>query len=148
MSDSQDNRGIEILMVEDDPDDRALTERGLARARLANRVTWKQTGEEALAYLRTAAAAGELPGLVLLDLNLPGMHGREVLAEMRRDPALTQMPVVVLTSSDSEADIDAAYSLHANCYVTKPVNLQQFLRVVEAIDEFWVQVVRLPGQRS
>jgi len=147
MREAEEHVEVEILMVEDDPDDRALTERGLSRARLANRLVWKNSGEDALEYLRAAAREARLPGLMLLDLNLPGMHGREVLAEVRRDPALAHLPVVVLTSSDAAADIAAAYSLHANCYVTKPVDLKQFLRVIEAIDEFWLQVVQLPCRR-
>jgi len=138
---------IEILLVEDNPDDADLTVDALREGRLRNRVTVVDDGVKAMAYLRHEGKYGSAPrpDLILLDLNLPRKNGREVLAEIKQDPDLRRIPVVVMTSSDDEKDILAAYNLHVNCYVTKPVDLDQFLGVVKSIQHFWLCVVKLPA---
>ena len=137
---------IEILLVEDNPADVRLTVEVLKDGRIANNLEVANDGVEALERLRcTGEHAGRpCPDLVLLDLNLPRMDGREVLAAMRADPALTRVPVIVLTTSSSEADVLKMYDLHANCYITKPVKLEDFVEVVRSIEDFWLTVVRLP----
>src|SRR5205823_853179 len=129
---------IEILLVEDSPDDAALTVDALREGRVRNRVTVIEDGEEAMAYLhrRGPHARAPRPDLVLLDLNLPRKSGREVLAEIKQDPGLRRIPVVIMTSSDDEKDILAASNLSVNCYVTKPVDLDQFIGVVKSISHF------------
>ncbi len=136
---------IEILLVEDNPADVRLTIEALKDAKVANHMTTVPDGVEALACLRQEAAyAGcPRPDLILLDLNLPRMSGLEVLREVKADPALRRIPVVVLTTSQAERDIVESYNLHANCYICKPVDLDQFLRVVQTIEDFWLTVVRL-----
>ena len=136
---------IEILLVEDNPDDADLTVDALRDGRVRNRVTVVDDGLKAMAYLRREGkyAGVPRPDLILLDLNLPRKNGREVLAEVKEDPDLRRIPVVIMTSSDDEKDILAAYNLHVNCYVTKPVDLDQFLGVVRSIEHFWLCVVRL-----
>ncbi|HET6251507.1 MAG TPA: response regulator [Tepidisphaeraceae bacterium] len=143
------NRGepIEILLVEDSPDDAALTVDALRSGRVHNRISVVDDGVEAMAFLRrqgihTQAAR---PDLILLDLNLPRKSGREVLAEIKQDPDLRRIPVVIMTSSDDEKDILAAYNLYVNCYITKPVDLDQFISVVKTIEHFWFSVVKLPA---
>jgi len=138
---------IEILLVEDSPDDAALTIDALRDGRVQNRITVVEDGVEAMAYLRRQGpyAAAVLPDLILLDLNLPRKNGREVLAEVKQDPELRRIPVVVMTSSDDEKDILAAYNLCVNCYVTKPVDLDQFIGVVKSIEHFWFNIVKLPA---
>jgi CheY-like chemotaxis protein len=138
---------IEILLVEDSPDDADLTTDALRDARVRNRVTLVEDGVEAMAYLRRQGGYAEAPrpDLILLDLNLPRKNGREVLAEIKQDPQLRRIPVVVMTSSDDEKDILAAYDLHVNCYITKPVDLDQFIKVVKSIEHFWLCVVKLPA---
>jgi two-component system, chemotaxis family, response regulator Rcp1 len=138
---------IEILLVEDNPDDANLTVDALREGRLHNRITVIEDGVEALAYLRRQGpyAAAIRPDLILLDLNLPRMNGKEVLAEIKQDTELRRIPVVIMTSSDDEKDILAAYNLYVNCYVTKPVDLDQFIAVVRSIEHFWVSIVRLPA---
>jgi CheY-like chemotaxis protein len=137
---------IEILLVEDNPGDVDLTKEGLARAKVRNRLHVVDDGALALDFLyrRGVYAAAPRPDLILLDLNLPKKDGRQVLAEIKGDPAIADIPVVVLTTSEAEEDILRAYQLHANCYVTKPVHFKQFLKVVETIEEFWLTVVKLP----
>src|SRR3984893_1304034 len=137
---------IEILLVEDSPDDANLTVDALREGRVRNRVTVVEDGVEAMAYLRGGGADGAAPrpGLILLDLTLPRKNGREVLAEIKQDPQLRRIPVVIMTSSDDEKDILASYNLYVTCYVTKPVDLDQFIRVVKSIEHFWFSVVRLP----
>jgi two-component system, chemotaxis family, response regulator Rcp1 len=137
---------IEVLLVEDSPGDVELTVEALKEAKVRNHLNVVTNGEAALAFLRRAGEYRDQPrpDLVLLDLNLPRKDGREVLAEMKADPALAPIPVVVLTTSADEADILRAYQLHANCYITKPVRLQEFLDVVKAIDAFWLEIVKLP----
>ena len=137
---------IEILLVEDDPGDVLMTREAFAENRVQNRLNVVSDGVEALAYVRREGdyAGAIRPDLVLLDLNLPRRDGREVLAEMKADPDLRDIPIVVLTTSAAEADILASYSLHANAYVTKPVDFERFIDVVRQIDDFFVSVVRLP----
>ena len=138
---------IEILLVEDNPGDVRLTQEAFREGKLHTRLHVVSDGEAALELLRQrgAYAAAARPDLILLDLNLPKKDGREVLAEIKRDDELKSIPVVILTTSKAEQDILKVYHLHANCYVTKPVNLEQFLGVVKAIENFWLQIVKLPG---
>jgi len=137
---------VDILLVEDNPADVALTEEALAESKLANRLMVAEDGEQALAMLRRqgAHANAPKPDLILLDLNLPRMDGREVLAEIKSDETLRRIPVVILTTSKAEEDVFRSYDLHANCYITKPIDLQQFVKVVKVVDEFWLTIVRLP----
>jgi chemotaxis family two-component system response regulator Rcp1 len=137
---------IDILLVEDNPADIRLTIEGMRDAKIHNRLSVVEDGEQALAYLRRQGryANAPRPSLILLDLNLPRKDGREVLAEIKRDPDLGTIPVVVLTSSEAEQDIIRAYKLNCNCYVTKPVDLDQFLKMIRAIECFWLEFVRLP----
>ena len=141
-------RPIEILLVEDNPGDARLTIEAMREAKMRNRMHVVEDGVEAMAFLRRQGRYGEAPrpDLILLDLNLPRKDGREVLAEVKADPALKRIPVVILTTSRAEEDVLRAYDLHANCYVTKPVDLAQFMKIVSQIDEFWVKVVTLPGK--
>jgi CheY-like chemotaxis protein len=140
------NTPIQILLVEDNPGDVRLTREVLKDGRINNTLNVVEDGVEALAYLRREGAYADAmqQDLVLLDLNLPKKDGREVLAEMKADPALRRIPVIVLTSSSAELDIVAAYNLHANCYITKPVDLDQFTKVVRSIEDFWLSIVKLP----
>ncbi len=144
---TQRSRPIEILLVEDNPADVRLTEEALGEGKVANVLRVAEDGVVALQMLRREGPYSELPApdLMLLDLNLPRMSGQELLVEIKKDPALRRIPVVVLTTSSSERDILESYELHANCYITKPVDLAQFLTVVKQIDDFWLTVVRLPG---
>jgi len=139
-------RPIEILMVEDNPGDVRLTVEALKEAKVRNNLHTVEDGVEALAFLRREGRYAEAPrpDLVLLDLNLPKMNGREVLAVIKEDPDLRRIPVVILTVSQAEQDIVRSYNLHANCYITKPVDLDQFLEVVKSIENFWLTVVMLP----
>ncbi|MCM3661822.1 response regulator [Georgenia satyanarayanai] len=139
---------IDVLLVEDDPGDVLMTEEAFADYKVANQLTVVADGESAMAYLRKEGeyADAPTPDLVLLDLNLPRMDGREVLGELKADPELRRIPVVVLTTSDAEEDILRSYNLHANAYVTKPVDFERFIEVVRKIDDFFVSVVRLPGR--
>jgi chemotaxis family two-component system response regulator Rcp1 len=137
---------IEILLVEDNPGDVRLILEAMKDAKVRNIVHSVDDGEKAMTYLRKEGdfAGRSRPDLVLLDLNLPRKDGREVLAEIKSDPNLKAIPVVILTSSKAEADIVKTYNLHANCYITKPVDLDQFINVVRSIEDFWLTVVRLP----
>lgn len=143
---SSSARPIEILLVEDNPGDVDLTKEALGEGKVVNNLHVVEDGIEALAFLRRQGtyAGSALPDLILLDLNLPRKDGREVLAEIKEDPELKLIPVVVLTTSEAERDVLKAYSLHANCYITKPVDLNQFIDVVKAIEDFWFAVVKLP----
>jgi two-component system, chemotaxis family, response regulator Rcp1 len=132
---------IEILLVEDSEADVRLTIEALKEGKIRNTVHVAHDGESAMAFLRDPMR--RRPDLILLDLNLPGMDGREVLAEVKADPELAVIPVVVLTTSRAQEDILRTYQLHANCFITKPVDLDQFMRVVQSIEEFWFTVVRL-----
>lgn len=137
---------MEILHVEDSPGDRLLTEEALKEATVPNRLWIAKDGEEAMAILRQEGPYVDVPrpDLILLDLNLPRKDGREVLAEVKADPSLRRIPVIILTTSSAEADIRRTYDLHANCYITKPVGLDQFLSVMKALEEFWLRNVTLP----
>lgn len=148
MSAAIKGRAIDILLVEDSPGDIRLTVEALAEAKVSNRLYIARDGEEAMDFLHHRNGQGEapVPDLVLLDLNLPRKDGREVLTEMKGDPNLRRIPVVVLTTSQADEDILKAYDLHANCYVTKPVSFDQFMRVVQSIENFWLTVVRLPSE--
>lgn len=139
-------RPVDILLVEDNPGDARLTREALANSAMPNTLYDVRDGEQALAFLRHQApyASMPTPQLVLLDLNLPRRDGREVLEDMKRDPALQHIPVVVLTSSEAEEDILRSYRLHANCFVTKPVDLDDLSRVIEGIGQFWFNLVKLP----
>ncbi|MBP1624693.1 MAG: two-component response regulator [Acidobacteria bacterium] len=137
---------IEILLVEDNPGDVELTREALDMAKVANRLHVVDDGADAVDFLfRRGRYANALrPDIIFLDLNLPKKDGRQVLSEIKADPSLAQIPVVVLTTSQAEEDILRAYQLHANCYVTKPVDFNQFLHIVSTIEEFWLSVVKLP----
>jgi chemotaxis family two-component system response regulator Rcp1 len=137
----------EILLVEDNPGDVRLTREALRDAEVTNTLRVVTDGEQAMSYLRRQGDHQDAvrPDLVLLDLNLPRKDGREVLAEMKQDPDLRRIPVVVLTTSQDDEDVSRTYDLHANCFVTKPVNLTDYMRVVHSIERFWFTVVRLPG---
>ena len=137
---------IEILLVEDNPDDSDLTLEALKEGKVRNHLSVVEDGVDALSFLRRQGAYANAPhpALVLLDLNLPKKSGLEVLAEMKADPALRRIPVVVLTTSDAERDIVASYDLNASCYITKPVDLGRFLAVIRLIDDFWLDMVQLP----
>jgi len=141
-------RPIEILLVEDSPSDTDLTVAALAAAKVANRLTTVEDGVQAMKLLRRQGeyAQAPRPDLILLDLNLPRKDGREVLAEIKADEKLKVIPVVVLTTSQAEKDVLQAYALQASCYVTKPVDFQRFLEVVEALEGFWLTVVKLPPE--
>jgi two-component system, chemotaxis family, response regulator Rcp1 len=149
MSDKADHGpAIEILLVEDNPGDVRLTREVLKEGRIHNTLNVVGDGAEALDFLRRRGAHADAKpqDLILLDLNLPKMNGREVLAAIKEDPDLKHVPVVVLTTSSAEADVLSAYELHANCYITKPVDLNQFVKVVQSIEDFWLSIVRLPGE--
>jgi two-component system, chemotaxis family, response regulator Rcp1 len=139
---------IEILLVEDNPADVRLTQEALKEGKVRNNLHVARDGVEAIEFLRRSGkfADATRPDLILLDLNLPRKDGREVLADIKADPELQAIPVVVLTTSAAEADIFKSYKLHANCYITKPVDLEQFVQVVKSIDDFWLTVVRLPSE--
>jgi two-component system, chemotaxis family, response regulator Rcp1 len=141
---------VKILLVEDNPADVGLVEEAFQDGRLQCCLDVAQDGVAALEYLRRVQAQGKahLPDLILLDLNLPKKDGREVLGEVKADPALREIPVIVLTTSDDEADVHRAYGLHANCYLTKPVEFDDFIRKVRSIEDFWLTFVRLPSQRG
>jgi chemotaxis family two-component system response regulator Rcp1 len=141
---------IEVLLVEDSPGDVRLTREAFKDAKVHINLHVASDGARAMAFLKREGeyASAPRPDLILLDLNLPKKDGREVLAEIKEDPTLKTIPVVVLTTSSSEADVLRSYQLHANCYITKPVGLEGFLTVVKSIDSFWLSVVRLPREVS
>jgi two-component system, chemotaxis family, response regulator Rcp1 len=141
---------IEILLVEDNPADARLTHEALREGCVANNLHHVVDGVEALAFLRRQGdhADAPLPDIILLDLNLPRMDGREVLAELKRDPRLHLIPVVVLTTSHAEQDILQSYDLHANCYITKPVDLDKFVTIVRTIEQFWLAIIKLPSRQA
>ena len=143
---SQKRKLVEILLVEDNPGDVRLTQEALKETKVLNRLNVVKDGVEAINYLRHAKGYEEAvtPDLILLDLNLPRKDGREVLQDIKADPQLRHIPVVILTVSQAEQDIMKTYDLHANCYITKPINLDQFVEVVKAIEDFWLTIVKLP----
>jgi chemotaxis family two-component system response regulator Rcp1 len=140
------SKPIEILLVEDSPSDAALTIEALKAGKIANRLTHVEDGVEAMDFLRRRGkyADAAIPYLIMLDLNLPRMDGRDVLAEIKTDPALKIIPIIVLTTSHADEDILRSYELNANCYITKPVDFDHFIGVVKSIENFWLTVVTLP----
>jgi chemotaxis family two-component system response regulator Rcp1 len=151
MSSHTSSKPIEILLVEDNPGDVRRAVEALKEAKVLNHLSVAMDGVEAMAFLRHEGqyANAPRPDLILLDLNLPKKDGREVLEEIKQDPDLKRIPVVILTTSQAEQDIVKSYDLHANCYVTKPVGLDQFMSVVKSVEEFWLTIVKLPpdGER-
>ena len=147
---NQNSRKIEILLVDDDPGDVRLTVEALKQTKMHTNLSFARDGIEALAFLRRQGsfAAAPRPDMIFLDLNMPRMDGREVLGQIKKDDCLKLIPVVVLTTSADEEDVLRSYDLHANCYVTKPVDLQQFMKVVSSIEDFWFTVVKLPIRRD
>lgn len=150
MSDGPKCGPIEILLVEDNPGDVRLTIEALKEGKVSNKINVAADGIEALAFLRREGKYENAPkpDLILLDLNLPKKNGREVLAEIKTDSRLKCIPVVILTSSQAEKDIVTTYNLHANCYITKPVDFGQFIDVVKSIENFWFTVVKLPPKEE
>ncbi|HKY65742.1 MAG TPA: response regulator [Acidimicrobiales bacterium] len=144
---AEEVRPIEVLLVEDDDGDVLMTREALDEGKVLNRLSVVGDGVEAVNYLRKSGryADAARPDLVLLDLNLPRRDGRQVLEEVKNDPDLRRIPIVVLTTSEAEEDILRSYDLHANAYVTKPVDFERFVEVIRQIDEFFISVVRLPG---
>lgn len=147
MNNYQNIRPIEILLVEDSPSDANLTIREFSKAKIANNLHWVEDGETAMEYLRHQGEFTDAPrpDLILLDLNLPGMDGREVLEEVKSDSHLKRIPIVILTTSNDEHDVLRSYNLNANCYVTKPIDIEQFINVVQLIKDFWLAAVLLPS---
>lgn len=141
---------IRILLVEDDPGDVLITREALEQSKLLHHLDVVTNGEEAVAFLRHEGEYTDVdePHLVLLDLNLPRMNGREVLAAVKSDPSLSHIPVIVLTTSEAESDVVATYQLHANAFITKPVDFERFHDVVRRIDDFFLTVVRLPNRAT
>lgn len=138
---------VEILLVEDSPSDVSLTQEGLKGSRVRNRLSVVSDGEQAICFLERKQPFEQAPRphLILLDLNLPKLNGREVLARIRKDPSLKYIPVVILTTSDAESDIRASYELQANSYVSKPVGFQQFMHAIKTIESYWLELAKLPG---
>jgi CheY-like chemotaxis protein len=137
---------IEILMVEDNPGDVRLAQEALKESKVRNNMSVVWDGEEAISFLRREGKYSDSPrpDLILLDLNLPKKDGTQVLADIKEDPHLRRIPVVILTTSEADRDILKTYDLHANCYITKPVDFDKFVEVVKAVDNFWLTIVRLP----
>jgi len=137
---------VEILLIEDNPADVRLTREVLSEGRIVNRLHVVTDGEQAVEYVRGLGVFADrtTPDLILLDLNLPRRDGLEVLADLKGDPLYRQIPIVVLTSSKAESDMFQSYALHANCYISKPVDLSQFIDVVRSIEDFWFSIVHLP----
>ena len=141
-----EGKPIEILLVEDSPSDAALTVEALKAGKVVNKLNLVEDGVEAMAYLKCEGkyAKATRPDLIMLDLNLPRKDGREVLAELKNDPVLKTIPIIVLTTSRSDKDILQSYQLNANCFITKPVDFAHFIDVVKSIEQFWLTVVTLP----
>ncbi len=141
---------IEILLVEDNPGDARLAKEALKDSKLLNNIHHVVDGEQAIQFLRQEGDYQDAvrPDIVLLDLNLPRKDGREVLADIKNDPDLQTIPVVVLTTSEAEQDIVQSYKLHANCYITKPVDLDKFLQIIDSLQDFWLSIVRLPSHAA
>ena len=146
MTDIETGKLIEILLVEDSPGDARLTKEALKESKLYNKLVIVGDGEEAMQFLRKKGKYSEAtkPDMILLDLNLPKKSGRDVLAEVKNDPELRRIPIVILTTSKAEEDILRSYDLHANCYITKPVGLKQLVEVVNTLENFWFSIVKLP----
>jgi chemotaxis family two-component system response regulator Rcp1 len=143
-----ESKPVTILLVEDSPSDAALTIEALEAGKVANKLTLVEDGVEAMDFLKQRGkyAKASRPDLIMLDLNLPRKDGREVLAEIKNDPELKVIPIIVLTTSHSDKDILQSYQLNANCYITKPVDFAQFIDVVKSIEKFWLTVVTLPAK--
>ena len=143
-------RAIDILLVEDNPGDVRLTQEAFREGKLLNNLWVVNDGEEAMSYLHHEGVFADAvrPDIILLDLNMPKKDGREVLAEIKNDPSLKRIPVVVLTTSKAEQDIFRTYNFHVNCYIIKPVDLDQFVNVVQTIEDFWFTVVKLPSKNG
>ena len=150
MLDANTAKPVEVLLVEDNPGDVRLTEEALKEGKVLNNLNVVRDGVEALAFLNRVDkfASAPRPDIILLDLNLPRKDGREVLREIKQHESFRRIPVVILTTSRAEEDIVRTYNLHANCYIAKPVDLDQFIRVVQSIEEFWFSVVKLPSNES
>jgi CheY-like chemotaxis protein len=150
MTQNQLAKPIEVLLVEDNAGDIRLTKEAFEEGKVRLNLSVVRNGVEAMAFLRKEGdfAGTARPDLVLLDLNLPKKDGREVLKDMKNDPQLLRIPVVVLTTSESDEDVLGTYGLHANCYITKPVDMDQFIKVVKLIEEFWFVVAKIPDGRS
>jgi CheY-like chemotaxis protein len=148
MTDHERTRPINILLVEDNPGDVRLTREALNEGKVLNTLYVAKDGVYALEFLRNEGRYADMPrpDIIFLDLNLPRKDGREVLRDIKTDPALRSIPVVILTTSKAEEDIVQTYDLHANCYITKPVDLEKFLTVVQSVEDFWFNIVRLPPQ--
>jgi chemotaxis family two-component system response regulator Rcp1 len=148
MCDAPIGKPIEILLVEDNPGDIRLTREGLKEGRIFNNLSVVEDGVAAMAFLRREGEYADAPhpDLILLDLNLPKKDGREVLKEIKSDPKLRRIPVVILTTSRAEEDIKGTYNQHANCYIIKPVDFDQFVNVVKTVEDFWFTIVRLPPE--
>lgn len=146
MSDRKNDGTVEILLVEDNPGDVRLTREAWKEARIPNRLHVAADGLDALAFLRREGrhAGAVRPHLILLDLNLPRKDGREVLADIKKDPDLKHIPVVILSTSKADQDVLQSYDLHANCYISKPLDMDRFIRVVRSIEDFWLSTVTLP----
>ena len=150
MTEKMTLKPIDILIVEDNGGDLRLIREVLDESKISNQIFAVRDGEEALDFLyrRGKFSNASSPDLIILDLNLPKIDGREVLAEIKVDPELKKIPVVVMTMSQSDEDILKVYSLHANCFVTKPIDLDQFIKVVKSIEDFWLTIVKLPPKNS
>ncbi|CCE22206.1 response regulator [Methylotuvimicrobium alcaliphilum] len=148
MSLEEIGRAAEFLLVEDNPGDVRLTKEALTESKVKNNLNVVGDGEEAMAFLKRQGKYAEAPrpDVILLDLNLPKKNGREVLEEIKADPSLKRIPVVIITSSEAEQDVLKTYDLHVNCYVNKPVDLEQFIKVVQSIETFWLTIVKLPSE--
>lgn len=146
MVDKTKGKPIEILLVEDNPGDVRLTREALKEGKMRNVMSVARDGAEAMEFLRRQGEFQDAPqpDLILLDLNLPGKDGREVLAEIKEDPDLKRIPVVILTTSMDEQDILKSYDNYANCYITKPLDLDRFIAVVKSVEDFWLEIVKLP----
>lgn len=146
MTNTEINRAINILLVEDNPGDIRLTQEAFKDGRIQNELNVVMDGEEAINYLKKVDkySTAKTPDIILLDLNLPKKDGREVLAEIKADPKLMLIPVIILTTSSAQSDIIHTYSNHANCYIMKPVDFNQFINVVRTIENFWLTIVKLP----
>jgi CheY-like chemotaxis protein len=143
----ESSRQVEFLLAEDNPGDVRLTLEAMRESKIRNNINVVPDGMEAMAFLRKQGKYADVPtpDVVLLDLNLPKKNGCEVLADIKSDPKLKRIPVVIITSSEAEQDILRTYDLHANCYVTKPVDLDQFIKVIQSIESFWLTIVKLPS---
>jgi two-component system, chemotaxis family, response regulator Rcp1 len=141
-------RLIDILIVEDNPGDALLIKEVLNDSKLFNRLLFVKDGVEAMDFLHRKGGYSEMPrpDLIILDLNLPKKDGREVLSEIKADASLKSIPIVIMTNSQAEEDILTSYKLHANCFITKPLDLNQFIRVIKTIEDFWVSIVKLPAK--